>query len=411
MSSSGDCNDSNNAVHPGATEVCYDGIDNNCDGTIDEGCTPIVTVVQGSQCGTILPTISSNIYANLVAGAQGYRFKITDLTTNQVQIIDKALRVFSITQLSSFAFDRSYQIEVSVRYANVWQPFYGLPCTVTTPATTTTIQPTQCGSTLTAMNDVIFADNVPYSTGYKFRITNLLTSHQEEIIRPIRDIRMTNFSNPEYNSAYSIEVAIRNTNGLYLPYGTPCNVITPSFPTSQLQATQCDIVASTMNTTIYADSFSGAFTYRFKFTSGSFTYTFDRPNRSFVLSTVPGLMPATIYSVQVALEINGVFGPYGKVCTITTPGGARVATASSLDFQVVTYPNPFADSFQLDVRTASEEVITVKVYDMLGRLVEERSAEASAINELQIGASSPSGIYNVIVSQGNEQKTQRVIKR
>ncbi len=37
---SGDCNDNNAAVHPGAEEIC-DGLDNNCDGRVDEGCPPV----------------------------------------------------------------------------------------------------------------------------------------------------------------------------------------------------------------------------------------------------------------------------------------------------------------------------------------------------------------------------------
>ena len=49
----GDCNDNDGSVNPSAVEVCGDGIDNNCNGTVDEGCgtenTPPVASF-GSSC-------------------------------------------------------------------------------------------------------------------------------------------------------------------------------------------------------------------------------------------------------------------------------------------------------------------------------------------------------------------------
>lgn len=39
VANSDDCDDTNAAVNPAAVEICGDGIDNNCNGEIDEGCT------------------------------------------------------------------------------------------------------------------------------------------------------------------------------------------------------------------------------------------------------------------------------------------------------------------------------------------------------------------------------------
>ena len=80
-------------------------------------------------------------------------------------------------------------------------------------------------------------------------------------------------------------------------------------------------------------------------------------------------------------------------------------------FSVVVYPNPYTETFNLSLSTSSEDKVGIVVYDMTGRLLERREVRPSDMVEQQIGDRYPSGVYNVVVTQGEEVKTLRVIKR
>lgn len=434
-----DCDDSAATTHPGAIDICYDGIDNDCNGVIDNvgqpgGCIPIVSSLTASSCGAVVSGLNATISCTYSNGAQGFRFRVTkvDMNTNAPLsapiIVDRSVANFSLSSVLSVAYNSKYQIEVSVKYNNVYQPFYSDPCYVTTINPVATIGP-HCGTTLSSLGQWVYSNVVPQIGAYKFRVTQLnnlgaTVATPQEFVSGQARFNMNQFVGVLYNTIYRVEVSLRNTDLVYLPYNVSCSITTPAYPTAQVRDAQCNgYLVTNNNAFIYADLVNGANTYRFRVflvnaNALVYDYSYDTAFNRFNLNNFPGLVAGTTYTVEVAVRVNGqtAFGPYNKQCTIITPGLARIITSDmvlevSNVFDVLAFPNPFASNFKLNVTTNSDAILQVKIYDMLGKIIEKRTVTTDEIQTLEVGANYPSGVYNVIVSQGDVTKTLRVIKR
>jgi hypothetical protein len=65
----------------------------------------------------------------------------------------------------------------------------------------------------------------------------------------------------------------------------------------------------------------------------------------------------------------------------------------------------------LNVTTSTEGAVELRVYDMLGKLIEKRLINTIDYSSEDLGSTYPAGVYNVIVTQGENMKTLRMIKR
>jgi hypothetical protein len=91
------------------------------------------------------------------------------------------------------------------------------------------------------------------------------------------------------------------------------------------------------------------------------------------------------------------------------PGKAAPIDAQAL--QVVVYPNPYSDAFNLALTSSKEAVVHLMVHDITGRLIEQRELLPNALSEVSFGTTYPAGLYTISITQGDETKTVRVIRQ
>ena len=380
----------------------------------------VVTSIATTSCGQTLTAMGSLVYANINWSATAYRFKVVNNTTGAIQYVDNTHHWFALNWLASYDYATQYTVSVQLQIAGVWLGYYGSSCTVSTPAVNAPggslqLIPSQCGADLPSIGTVISTTPQSGATGYRFRITDVTPGATGSNLVQIKERSYHWFTLPmlnryNYGSTYMVEVAVKTTGG-YSAYGSACMVNTPAVP----MLASCGAVVPTAGSLVYTTSMNSVTQYRFEVTkvSDQTILTFDSNKYWFSFRVnVPGYSPNTAYSVRIAVMTGGTWSAFGDACTITSPAAAtRTDDAVSPTFEALAFPNPFSKEFKLNVTTSTEGAVELRVYDMLGKLLEARTIHAIDFISEDFGTNYPAGVYNVIVTQGENVKTLRVIKR
>jgi hypothetical protein len=391
------------------------------------------TAILDSQCGVTLAALSTVIVPIAVPLAQGYKYKVTNTATNEVNYYTRSkTATFALSQRAdtgsgsvAIKLSSTYAIAVAVKINGVFSD-YGDACLVSTPLLPTTkIQDALCGTTLANINSYLYLKaQVAGQKGYRYKVTQGSEERTyDRIVTTFNPFQLKQLvGGAAYATTYEVAVSVFY-NGAWQPYGAPCTVTTPAAKQSKLATTQCGITLNKTNTNVLTANYVGvAQAYRFEVSKGASAYTVETASgllRTFKLTEVAGLTleRGSTYVIRVAIKANGTWQPYGTSCNVTTYGSpAIVKMADPLAkpesvFNALAYPNPFSSAFQLELNTSSKAAVDLKVYDVLGRLIENRQWNAAEASEQEMGNNYPSGVYNIILNQGENAKTLRVIKR
>jgi hypothetical protein len=424
--------------------------------------TTPTTTLQNTICGSSVSTLGSLIAAVSVNGATNYMFEVTNTTTGLVQTTP-ALSVphFQLSSLPDYQYGTTYSIKVKVMVGGVWGN-YGSACLVSTPNLVTPTgvsQLTQCGTLtspylLPTIGVNISTTSVAYVTGYRFRITNMTTGEVQWKERNVQFFNLTSVYNPSvpantntlfngtsyvsglsfnYGTVYKVEVAMKTTTPFpTLPlepvYGHECYIKTPDAKS----LSNCGVVIPSKSSLITTTSLPGVVEYQFLLTKldaagnpivpltqhpiYSNTHYFNFNDSDF--ATFPGFYSMnTNYKVEVAVRTSGSgtnWSPLSTAsCTITSPPIPRMMQPNedATVFEAIASPNPFDSFIELTLNSDSKDDIELVVYDIFGKIVEQKEIPFNDLKAQEIGTNYASGMYVIHVKQGQNSKTMKVIKK
>ncbi|MCB0735132.1 MAG: T9SS type A sorting domain-containing protein, partial [Bacteroidetes bacterium] len=132
----------------------------------------------------------------------------------------------------------------------------------------------------------------------------------------------------------------------------------------------------------------------------------------------PQTISISVNAVSAHLGYHGgcTLGPCGYDCDDNKNYKRSVANAdihhmegADQDIELMVFPNPSHDGFNLLLESPDDDLMTVAIYDISGRLILD-SDQVQPNDVFEFGDKFPVGVYVVRVNQNSATKTIRIIK-
>jgi hypothetical protein len=364
------------------------------------------------NCGAVINSFNEVIYAVTVPQATAYRFRV--VSSAGTVVLDRPTDWFKLNMLPTYAYGTTYTVSVNVLSDGVWSG-YGPACDITSigQLPSTQLRSADCGATISSFNAAIYATPVPLAETYNFTVTSVYGT--QTVSSSTNWFKLNMLSNYDYNVEYTVSVTVSAAGAVTSAPGATCTVTSAANPPlTSLRAVDCGATIATRNVYMYANPVAGAVTYRFRITSGSGTQTINKSVNYFrIRELIPGsILSGETFTVDVmTISANGSQSAYGSVCNVTLSAFAgRLGDDDAPSITIKGYPNPFTETFGVELSSDSEEMVNIVVFDMAGKLVDKIDVEAAQLPELKLGGNLAAGVYNLVVTQGGTVKTLRIVK-